>query len=45
MLQMQSRELHMHFAFLSTSHVASGILLYTWIIITEFKCDTAFDFM
>ena len=45
MLQMQSRELHMHFAFFSTFHVAEEILLYTWIIVTEFECEYAFDFM
>ena len=42
---MQSRELHVHFAFWSTLQVARGILLYTWIIITVFECDNAFDFM
>ena len=35
----------MHFAFLSTFHVACGILLYNGIIITEFECDDAFDFI
>ena len=29
LLQIQSPELHVHFAFLSTFHVARGILLYT----------------
>ena len=42
---MQSRELHVHFAFLSTFHIARETLLYTWIIVTEFECDNAFDFM
>ena len=42
---MQSRELRLYFAFLSTFHVARGILLYTWIIITEFECENAFNFM
>ena len=45
MLQMQLRELHVHFTFLSTFHVARGILRYTSIIITEFECENAFDFM
>ena len=33
------------FYVLSTFHVARGILLYTWVIIIEFECDYAFDFM
>ena len=37
MLQMQYLELHVHFSFLSFFHVALGVLLYTWIIITEFE--------
>ena len=45
LLQMQSRELHVHFMFLSSFHVARAILLYSWIIITEFEFDNAFDFM
>ena len=45
MLQIQFRELHVHFAFSSTFHVARGILLYIWIVITEIECDNAFDFM
>ena len=35
----------MHFAFLNTFHFACGILLYARIIITDFECDNAFDFM
>ena len=45
LLQMQSGELHVHFAFLSTLNIARGILMYTWIIITETECDNAFDVM
>ena len=45
MLQKQSLELQVQFAFLSSFHVARGVLLYTWIIITEFGCYSACDFM
>ena len=38
---MQPRELQVYFAFLSTFHVARGIWLYTWIIITEFEYDNS----
>ena len=41
----KSHEIHVHFAFLSTFHVAREMLLYAWIIITEFECDNAFDYM
>ena len=42
---MQSCKLHVDFAFLSTFYVARGILLYIWIIITEFECDNAFELL
>ena len=42
---MQSLELHVHFAFLSTFQVAREVLLYTWIVITEYEGDNDFEFM
>ena len=45
LLQRQSLELHVHFAFLCTFHVVRGVLLYTWIIITDFGCYNVCDFM
>ena len=42
---MQYLELHVHYAFLSICQVAHGILLYTGIIIIEFECYNAYDFM
>ena len=45
MLQMQSRELHMHFSFLSTSRFARAVLLNIWIIIMEIEGYNTCDFM
>ena len=49
MLEMKTFELHVHFAFSSTFHVALKILLYNWIIIIEidflYACDIMFKFL
>ena len=49
MLQMQTLELHVYFAFSSTCHVAQKDLLYNWIIFIEidflYACDIMYDFL
>ena len=49
MLQMNTSELHVHFAFSSTFHVARKVLLYNCIIIVEIDllraCDIMYKFL
>ena len=42
---MQSRELHVHVSFLSTSRFARGVLLNIWIIILAIEYYNTCDFM